>query len=120
VSTDVRIGFAASVGDAVGKCVDRLSNLIVARIGICTVFVSDSVGERVGDLGCNFFATLGKILTGYFPLVFASVIVANVVIFLQLSVKYRRYIFRRYSRRYLCHTFTCFVCISYLSSCTNA
>jgi len=74
-----------------------------------------------------------------------SVIVAWAVNILQISIKYRRPVavsmvvsdcgkcskyfatiakiptdgFRQYGRRYLCHTFTCFVGIAYLSSCAN-
>jgi len=45
--------------------------------------VGEFVGKHVGDcgMGYNFFATLGKILTGHIAMVYPSVIVVNAVIF---------------------------------------
>jgi hypothetical protein len=78
--------------------------------------VSSRVGKAVGNSSVsvaksrNFFAILCEIPTGYIPSVLESekpsvirrklsMNVAKSIIFLQLSVKYQRVIFRRYIRR---------------------
>jgi hypothetical protein len=128
VSEHARIGFVASIGN----CANRLDNLTVVRIGMCTIHrwrrryicrwcVSISVSDC--GRGCNFFATLCEIPMGQNLSVLLSMIVAGAVIVLKLSVKYWRVIVRWYCCRWLWQNavivFAYFDCIAYLSSCTK-
>jgi hypothetical protein len=93
---------------------------VYVQTDTCQACVRQPIGSRVGNAvsnpsvivakSRNFFATLCEIPMGYIPSIVESekpsatvenpsVNVAKSVIFLQLSVKYRRFIFRRYIRR---------------------
>jgi len=115
-----------AVGNSVGMSADKhvacmrgpsVIPSVYVQTDTCQACVRQTVGNSVGShieisignpsvsvaKSRNFFATLCEIPTGYMPSVLESekpsVNVAKSVIFLQLSVKYRRVIFRRYIRR---------------------
>jgi len=82
--------FSQSVGDFIGNIIRRqLTDDLY------------SVGKFVGDCGISsdYFLTLCEMLTELIPSAWTSVIVAFQVIIFELSVKFRRTLFRRYGRR---------------------
>ena len=107
--------FSLSVGNSVGK-LTRSEMHLMHRLLEFAQSVGDffgniirhqitdglySIGKFVGDcwISSDYFRTLCEMPTYLIPSAWTSVIVAFQVIIFELSVKFRRTLFRRYGRR---------------------